>query len=75
MQCNWSPRSFVGQSTARIIRVTRTACRGAHVSDRTPTMRCSLQIRRQMFGHAAGPQVRQPTWDVKREVYWGKFQP
>jgi hypothetical protein len=26
---------FVGQSTARIIRVTSPVCRGAHVSDRT----------------------------------------
>ena len=34
-QRDWSPRRFVGQSTARIIRVTSPVCRGAHVSDRT----------------------------------------
>jgi len=34
-QCNWSPRSFSGQSIAQIVRVTSPACRGAHVSDAT----------------------------------------
>jgi len=32
-QCNWSPRSFSGQSIARIVRVTSPACRGPHISD------------------------------------------
>ena len=75
-QCNWSPRSFSGQSIARIVRVTRPACRGAHVSDGTPTMQCSPQILRQTFGHRCCPQLRHPTlWAVKRVVYWGEFQP
>src|SRR5215469_107422 len=60
----------------RIIRVTSPACRWAHVPDRTPTMRCSLQILRQTFGHRCCPQLHHPTlWAVKRVVYWGKFQP
>jgi hypothetical protein len=75
-QCNWSPRSFSGQSIARIVRVTSPACRGAHVSDGTPTMQCSPQILRQTFGHRCCPQLRHPTlWAVKRVVYWGEFQP